>query len=127
MLTLQYVPYQEIEDLTTEQRVRKLLSLVKTEKIILMEGQLEAHEEAKLIERTMELINKTFKGIEICTVYPQSKSLQFSKKVRRGLLHALGHKPGLTIIGPATIVREIKKDPNKIELLTVNKRNRRKT
>ena len=30
----------------------------------------------------------------------------------------LGNRQGLTIIGPATIIKEIKKNPNKIELLT---------
>jgi hypothetical protein len=30
----------------------------------------------------------------------------------------LGERQGLTIIGPASIVKEIKKDPNKIQLLT---------
>ena len=30
----------------------------------------------------------------------------------------LGDRQGMTIIGPASVVKEIKKDPNKIELLT---------
>ena len=38
----------------------------------------------------------------------------------------LGYKGGMTIIGPASLVKEIKRDPTKIELLTVNKKVRKK-
>ena len=52
MFTFQYVPLHEMEGLTTENKLKKLLNIVKTERIILMEGRLEVHEEAKLIEKT---------------------------------------------------------------------------
>jgi hypothetical protein len=38
----------------------------------------------------------------------------------------LGDRSGLTIIGPASVVKAIKKDPNKIELYTSEKRKKRK-
>ena len=38
----------------------------------------------------------------------------------------LGDRQGLTVIGPATIVKEIKKDPNKIELLTKEGKGKKK-
>jgi hypothetical protein len=31
----------------------------------------------------------------------------------------IGHRDGVTIIGPSTVVKEIRRNPNKIELLTV--------
>ena len=124
MLTLQFVPHHEVQGLTTENKLRKLLNIVKTDKIVLMEGRLDPGEEAQLIEKTMELINKSFKGIEICTVYPQERNLDFVKMVRREVMKMFGYKGGLTIIGPATLVREIKRDPNKIELLTRNSKRR---
>ena len=37
----------------------------------------------------------------------------------------LGETQGLTIIGPSSIVKSIKKDPNKIELLTKEARKRK--
>jgi hypothetical protein len=41
------------------------------------------------------------------------------QKLRNNVVTALlGDRQGLTIIGPATVVRKIKKDPHKIELLT---------
>ena len=50
------------------------------------------------------------------------------KKVRTNFFgFLLGDRQGLTIVGPANIVKEIKKDPNKIELFTKGaKKNKKK-
>src|SRR3989338_2315317 len=126
MLTLQYIPNNEIENLNSENKIRKLLSLVKEDKILLIEGRLTSSEEARLIESTMEQISKSFKGIEICTVYPQKKrEVQFFDKLRKEVLNILGYRQGITIIGPASIIKDIKRDPTKIELLTRNNKLRR--
>lgn len=127
MLTLQFVPYSDIEDLGSDERIGKLLNIVKGDSIVLMQGRLNPDEETMLIQRTMEEINKKFKGIEICTIYPEDKNLQIFKKLSREMLKFfLGHREGLTIIGPATVVKEIKKDPNKIQLLTLDLPKKRK-
>lgn len=120
MLTLQFLPYGDIEHLSTDQRIKKLLGLVKEEKVILMQGRLKPEEETKLIQQTMELIHEQFKGVEICTIYPEEKKLQFLSKVKKEMAKLLlGNRDGITIIGPASVIKEIKRDPNKIELFTV--------
>ena len=63
-------------NLSSESRIKKLLEVVKENKIVLMEGRLEPHEEAALIQRTMEDVSKEFRGIELCTVYPDKKRNQ---------------------------------------------------
>jgi hypothetical protein len=119
MLTLQFIPYDEIEDLNSDQRIRKLLRMVKDEKIVLMQGRLKPEEETSLIETTMGGINKMFKGIEMCTIYPEEKGIEILSKLRKGMAQFLvGHREGITIIGPANIIKEIRRDPNKIQLLT---------
>ena len=80
MLTLQFVPYNEIESLSSNSKVRKLLNLVKENKIVLMEGRLKPNEETDLIQRTMESVSKDFKGIELCTIYPNNKNKFLSLK-----------------------------------------------
>ena len=40
MLTLQYMPYGEIEALTSEDRVEKILDIVKKNRILLLERKL---------------------------------------------------------------------------------------
>jgi len=127
MLTLEFVPYSDIEDLNSDDRIKKLLGIVKEQNIVLMQGRLKPNEETMLIQKTMEEIDRRFKGVEICTIYPEDKNLQILKKLSRGMLKfLLGHREGITIIGPATIVKEIKRDPNKIQLLTLDLPKKRK-
>ena len=83
-------------------------------------------EAAKITENlSMEEISRNFKGVEICSVEPGRNGDMF-KKFRTGLARVLlGNRGGFTIIGPASVVREIRKDPNKIELLTAGKKKRK--
>jgi hypothetical protein len=128
MLTLQIVPYSEISDLSSLGRIRKLLNIAKENKIVLLQGRLTKDEEAELIKTTMEEINKDFKGVELAVIDPQQeKASNPFGALRENLASALlGNRQGLTIIGPANIVKEIKKDPKKIELLTQDAKSKSK-
>jgi len=126
MVTFQFIPYQEIEYLSSAKRVNKLLNVVKSNKIVIMEGRLKKQEEADLIEITMEEINQRFKGIEISVIYPDKGKYGGLKRVKSGFVSMLlGDRQGLTIIGPASIVKKIEQNPNKIELFTRETRKRR--
>ncbi len=126
MVTIQLLPYTEIESLSSVGRIRKLLSIAKENKIVLLQGRLKKEEETELIKVTMEEINKEFKGIELAVIHPSLSQLTGFQKFKYDLLGAvLGDSQGLTIIGPASVVKAIKKDPNKIELLTSERRKRR--
>ena len=119
MLTLQFVPYTEIESLSSVGRIRKLLNITKENRIVLLQGRLRKEEETELIKATMEEIDKDFKGIELSVIYPDKKESDLFRKIKRNFVSMLlGDRQGLTIIGPASVVREIKKDPDKIQLFT---------
>ncbi len=119
MLTLQFIPYSDIANLNSEQRLKKLLDIVKEDKIILLEGRLKDTEEADLIKKTMESIDEKFTGIELGVVYPEGKDLTLYRRLQQLLVRwLLGSRGGFTIIGPANIIKEIKKDPDKIQLMT---------
>ena len=119
MLTLQFVPYSEIEYISSVGRIRKLLNIAKENRIVLLEGRLRKEEEVELIKATMEEINKDFKGIELSVIYPNKKESDLFRRLKKNFVNMLlGDRQGLTIIGPASIVREIKKDPDKIQLFT---------
>jgi len=119
-LTLRFVPYSEVEMLETKDRIKKLLDLCLENRIIILQGRLSPDEEARLIEDTMILVGriKGFKGIELAVVQPDMKDFSFVSKFKRGLANALvGERDVLTIIGPASVVKEIKKDPKKLEVM----------
>ena len=85
MLTLQFVPYREIEELGPARRVKKLLDIVKQEKIVLLQGRLKKEEETDLIEITMEEINNKFKGIEIAVIDPDKNEGHLFQKMKNVL------------------------------------------
>ncbi len=118
MVTIQLMPYSEIDGLTSVGRIRKILNVAKQNKIVMLQGRLKKEEEAELIQATMEEINKEFRGIELAVINP-SNSGAFLDNVASFIL---GNRTGLTIVGPASIVKKIKKDPNKIELFTSDKK-----
>jgi len=127
VLSLEFIPYAEIEKLTSVGRIRKLLKLAKEKKIVLLQGRLKKDEETELIKTTMEEVNKDFKGIELAVVYPEKKDSDFLNKIKNTFFNVLlGDRLGFTVIGPASIVKEIKRDPNKIQLFTGNLKRRRK-
>ena len=126
-LTLQFVPHTQIETLSSLGRIRKLLNIAKQDRIVLLEGRLTKDEETELIKITMEEINAEFRGIELAVIYPSDNLPEdLLQKMKYTFLSVmLGNRLGLTIIGPATVVKEIKRDPNKIQLFTQLAKKRR--
>ena len=126
MVTIQFVPYTEIEGLSGLGKIRKLLNIAKMNKIVMLQGRLKKEEEVELIKTTMEEIDKKFKGIEMAVINPTQTAKDGFQKFKYGVLNTFfGDTQGLTIIGPSNIVKSIKKDPNKIELLTQEARKRK--
>lgn len=119
-LTLEFIPYSEIRDLNSAERIKKLLAIVLNSRIIILQGRLKPDEEVRLIEDTMAIIGhvKNFKGIELAVVGNGSDSLPIFRKLTTNVAKFLvGDTAAMTIIGPASIVKEIKKNPRKIELM----------
>jgi hypothetical protein len=118
--SIQFLPYSEIKDLESNERIRKILGIVLGNNILILQGRLKAEEEARLIGDTMAMIGhvREFKGIELAVLSSNGESSIFSR-MKSGIVNALsgGDLGAITIIGPATIVKEIKRNPKKIELL----------
>lgn len=126
MVTLQIIPYADIERLSSIGRVRKLLNIAKQNKIVLLQGRLRKDEETELIKVTMEEINQEFRGIEMVVINPPRIRVDGFEKLKYGLMTLLlGERSGFTVIGPASVVKKIKKEPNKIELFTQERRLKR--
>jgi len=116
---IQFIPYSEIRELDSNERIKKILSVVLGNNILIIQGRLKAEEEARLIGDTMAMIDhvKGFKGMELAVINGNENS-GFYDKIKQGIANVLlGDLSAVTIIGPATIVKQIKKNPKKIELL----------
>src|SRR3989344_6918279 len=117
---IQLLPYSEIRDLNSDDRIRKILNIVLGNNILILQGKLRPEEETRLIGDTMAMIGhvKSFKGIELAVIGGNGNEGFFSN-FRTNLVKAIagGDLGAITIVGPATIVKEIKRNPKKIELL----------
>jgi hypothetical protein len=117
--SIQFLPYSEIRDLDSNERVKKILGIILGNNILFLQGKLKSEEEARLIGDTMAMIGhiRDFKGIELAVISSNGES-SFMDRLRKGLVNFLvkGDLGAITIIGPATIVKEIKRNPKKIEL-----------
>ncbi|MBU0894922.1 MAG: DUF2073 domain-containing protein [Nanoarchaeota archaeon] len=118
--SIQFLPYSEIKDLDSNERIKKILGLILGQNILILQGKLRAEEETRLIGDTMAMIGhiNNFKGIELAVISGNGYGGFFSK-MKQGLANALsgGDLGAITIIGPATVVKEIKRNPKKIELM----------
>jgi hypothetical protein len=118
--SIQFLPYSEIRDLNSHERIRKILNIVLGNNILFIQGRLKSEEEARLIGDTMAMIGhiKDFKGIELAVIGGNGEE-SILDRMRNSLVNVLtrGDLGAITIIGPATIVKEIKRNPKKIELL----------
>jgi hypothetical protein len=118
--SIQFLPYSEIKDLDSSKRLRKILNIVLGNNILILQGRLELEEETRLIEDTMAMIGhvRNFRGIELAVISGNRKT-GFFERFRKNVANALvgGDFGAVTIMGPATIVKEIKRNPKKIELL----------
>ncbi|VVB83943.1 Uncharacterised protein [uncultured archaeon] len=118
--SIQFLPYSEIKGLDSDERIKKILGIVLSNNILILQGKLTSNEETRLIGDTMAMIGhiKEFRGIELAVI-SEGGGESILGKMTRGIANALagGDFSAITIIGPATIVKEMKRNPKKIELL----------
>ena len=118
--SIQFLPYSEIRELNSDERIRKILNIIFGNNILILQGKLKVEEESRLIGDTMAMIGhvKNFKGIELAVISGNGEGSVFMK-FKKNLANVLtGADLGaITIIGPATVVKDIKRNPKKIELL----------
>ena len=119
-LTLHFIPFSEIARLESVERIKKLLKIILNNKVVILQGRLRPEEETRLIEDTMIMVGniKGFKGVELAVITSDSEDISFLDKMKLGVANMLvGQRNALTIIGPATIVKEMKKNPKKLEVM----------
>jgi len=119
-LTIHFMPYSEIAKEDAIGRIKKIMGVVLQNKIIILQGRLRPDEEARLIENSMTLIGNIegFQGIETATISGESEYGSLFNKVRHNIARILvGEQDAITIIGPASVVKEITRDPKRLELM----------
>jgi hypothetical protein len=118
--SIQFLPFSEIRNLNSDDRIKRILGIILDNNILILQGRLTTNEETRLIGDTMAMIGhvKGFKGIELAVISGSGRENIFGK-MGKGIANILagGDFSAITIIGPASIVKEMKRNPKKIELL----------
>jgi hypothetical protein len=109
---IHFISAKSLEGKDPEAKAKLILGHVKKDVIIVIDEALTAREEKLIIEDTMKMVSADFPGVEIATFGRETLGL------RQALVKMLGGKAsGFSVIGPSSVVKEIKRDPDKLRLL----------
>ncbi len=102
-IKLELISEDKINSMSSIEKLRFVLDGVKSGNIVILEGGLTTEEQMELIEMTMAEVDEGFPGIEISGYQPKKRSFFNLRKRTR-----------LTVIGPANVMRTIKRDKDLI-------------
>ncbi|ADL58072.1 MULTISPECIES: DUF2073 domain-containing protein [Methanothermobacter] len=108
-LKMDFLSSEALEDKSSMEKISMIIDRVKDGDILVLEGSLSPSEEAELIETTMREIDiENFVGIDIYTLEKDEKAFLGLSKRRT---------VGLTIIGPANVMRTVKRKSNFLSMI----------
>jgi hypothetical protein len=131
-IKMDFISSSMLNGKTGKRKINFILSKVKNGSILVMNGVLKPEEEMNLIKETMRRVDDGFPGIEVCSIKKQAKGWnQFfdvlserTEKVQdyiwrniTGKSVKTNLKTGLTLVGPAKIIKGIKKNPDSFSVL----------
>jgi hypothetical protein len=114
---LEFIPFEALKSMELEEQVKYIIKKAKDNKILIFDSQLTPTEEAKLISETMKHIDKKFSGIEICSLHMDLNNTWIDKFKSFVFKTLTGKMRGTSIIGPAKLIKQIKRDPESISIL----------
>lgn len=131
-LKLDFISSVVLSEKDPNQRINFILNKVKDGSIIVIDGVLKPEEEMNLIRETMRRVDDGFPGIEVCSLKkPTSLFDTFIEKFmdqKENLQKIFGTltgnqsittniRTGMTFIGPAKVIKKIKKNPYSFSVL----------
>ena len=103
-LKMDFLSSSALSSRTSMEKISMIVERVKDGDLVVIEGGLTPEEEAELIETTMREIDvENFMGIDIYTL--EKDKVSFFGLSRKKTV-------GITIIGPANLMKEVKKQSN---------------
>ncbi len=131
-LKLDFVSSSTLSGKDPEKRIDFILNKVKDGTILVIDGVLKPEEEMNLIRETMRRVDDGFPGIEVCSLkrpssflntlidkfMDQKENLQriFGSLTGKSSI-ATNLRTGITFIGPAKLIKKIKKNPDSFSVL----------
>ena len=111
-LGIEFVSTKILSEMEESEATDYLLKVIKKGDMVVLDEKLPPSQEKELFRKTMELVDSKFTGIEISSIGDSGDSWKNS------IIKLLGGKTtGLTVIGSAKIIKKIKNEKDKINLL----------
>ncbi len=112
-ISVNLISRQKLDELSSDEKLKFILKEVQKGKILVLEHGLTPMEQTNLIEGTMkEIEHDTFIGIEM-EGYTEDRPTFIQKML--GMIK----KPRMTMIGPAHLLRTVRKDSNIIQTIII--------
>jgi hypothetical protein len=131
-IKMDFISSSMLNGKTGKKKINFILSKVKNGSILVMNGVLNPEEEIELIKETMRRVDDGFPGIEVCSLKKEAKGWQQffetlseeGEKVQDYIWRGITGKPvktnlktGLTLVGPAKLIKGVKKNPDSFSVL----------
>ncbi|MAF89553.1 MAG: hypothetical protein CL963_03550 [Euryarchaeota archaeon] len=109
-LKIDFISMSKLKGDTIDEKIDVILEKVKLGHVVILDEALSPDEEAHLVTETMEGINEEFSGIEFCSLPRKGgKARVFFARTAK-LFGIEISSPGVTLVGPSTIISDIKRD-----------------
>ncbi len=113
-LKIVFLPIDQVADKEDVKIFRKIIDEVQRGNIVLIEKKVSPLFEGQLIKETMKNISDTFEGIEFVRLDLNEKNKGTFEFIKAMLSKLLVGERALTLIGPSSVIKNIKRDPNAI-------------
>ncbi|MFH1786527.1 MAG: DUF2073 domain-containing protein [archaeon] len=125
-IDIDFLSMDSIKNKNIEGKIDFILNPVKKGHMIVLDGVLSSEEELKLVEATLHNVKGDFAGIEVATLPREMKGFDhilnsilarlssLSKKITGKEIVTI--KNGLTLVGPSSIVKRVKRDPDSFHI-----------
>lgn len=132
-IKMDFVSSTNLDGKPEKNKINFILHKVKDGSILVIDGVLTPQEEIDLIKETMRRVDDGFPGIEVCSLKKELKGFYgFFDKLSSGKdklqnmfatsftgksIETSSLKTGITLVGPAKIIKRIKKNPDSFSVL----------
>ncbi len=127
-LKMDFISSATLNGKSEKNKINYILKKVKKGSVLVLDGVMKPAEEMNLIRETMRRVDDGFPGIEVCSLRKEMKGLKLiferlsdgKEKFWNWVTHGPSKtdlKTGMTLIGPAKIIKKIKKNPNSFSVL----------
>lgn len=131
-IKMDFISSASLSEKDPEKRINFILNKIKDGSILVIDGVLKPEEEMNLIRETMRRVDEGFPGIEVCSLKKPGNFLtnlvdkfMDRKEDIQKIFGTLTGNPsistnlrtGMTFIGPAKVIKKIKKNPDSFSVL----------